>query len=1031
MEEKNYWKGLEQLNETPAFLKERDKEFTEEIPVEEIFGGKIGSKPTARRDFLKMMGFSLTAATIAASCKIPVEKAIPYVIKPEEIVPGLANYYASTYSDGNDYCSVLVKVRDGRPIKIEGNKFSTVTQGGTNARTQASILSLYDKGRLKGPKIDKADTDWSKIDSTVTAKLNEIKGKGGAIRILSSTLTSPSTKSAIADFAAVYPNTKHITYEPVSCAGILMANEKSFGKRVIPGYHFDKAKVIVAVAADFLGTWISPIEYTKQYVKNRKLKAENPEMSRHYHFEANLSLTGTNADKRVVVKDSDAGNAIATLYNNIATLAGKSTVTAGALSAKATKAMAKAAADLWAAKGMSLVVCGSNDSNVQVLVNAINYMLGNYGTTIDIENYSNLSQGYDKEVMELMNDMNAGKIDALIVYNSNPVYSLGKNFADAMKKVGTTISFNDREDETTSLVQYACPDHHYLESWNDAEPVKGKFSLCQPTINPLFKTRQAQESLLRWAGNSDTFDAYMKKYWAKNITTSSWDDIIRNGVYENSASTPTAVNFSADVTAAASAIASASNQSGWELSVYESIGIGNGKFANTPWLQEMPDPVTKIVWDNVVTIPVPYAKEKGLLDGDMVEVKSGNASIQLPVLLQPGQANNTVSIALGYGREKSGKAGDGVGKNAYPFVSFNGETFMYATSSVTLTPLGKKYELAMTQTHGTFEGRPIIKETTLTEYKKNRMAGNEEREEYDKILHETLYPQHEYNGLKWGMSIDLNACIGCGACIVGCGVENNVPVVGKNEVRRVHEMHWMRIDRYYSFAGKNDEKITKETNSQSEGYQNQYRDVEDWENVEVVHQPMLCQHCENAPCENVCPVAATNHSSEGLNQMAYNRCIGTRYCANNCPYKVRRFNWYDYTGADCFPWNTYGSDIESPANAGVTMMLDDLTRMVLNPDVVVRSRGVMEKCSFCVQRIQDGKLNAKKNNRPLVDGEIKTACQTACPADAIVFGNVNDKESEVSKLQENERTYYVLADLHTMPSVGYMTKVRNAEESQA
>jgi len=791
--------------------------------------------------------------------------------------------------------------------------------------------------------------------------------------------------------------------------------------------------VIVSVGADFLGTWISPIEYTKQYVINRKLKAENPEMSRHYHFEANLSLTGTNADKRVVVKDSETGSAIATLYNNIATLAGKPTVTAGNISAKATKALSKAAADLWAAKGMSLVVCGSNDSNVQVLVNAINYMLGNYGTTVDLENYSNLSQGYDKDVMELVNDMNAGKIDALIVYNTNPVYSLGNNFAEAMKKAGVTISFNDREDETTSLVKYACPDSHYLESWNDAEPVKGKFSLCQPTIRPLFKTRQAQESLLRWMGNTDTFDAYMKKYWNKNITTSSWEDIVRNGVYENSAPTITSAptNFSADVTAAASAVASASNKSGWELSVYESVGIGNGKFANTPWLQEMPDPITKIVWDNVVTIPVPYAKEKGLLDGDMVEIKSDSTSIQLPVLLQPGQANNTISIALGYGREKSGKAGDGVGKNVYPFVSFNGETFVYAASGVTITPLDKKYELAMTQTHGTFEGRPIVKETTLAEYKKHRMAGNEEREEYDKIRSETLYPQHPYNGLKWGMSIDLNACIGCGACIVGCNVENNVPVVGKNEVRRVHEMHWMRIDRYYSFAGKNEEKITKETNSQSEGYQNQYRDVEDWESVEVVHQPMICQHCENAPCENVCPVAATSHSSEGLNQMAYNRCIGTRYCANNCPYKVRRFNWYDYTGADCFPWNTYGSDIESPANAGVTMMLDDLTRMVLNPDVVVRSRGVMEKCSFCVQRIQDGKLNAKKNNRPLMDGEIKTACQTACPADAIVFGNVNDKESEVSKLQENERTYYVLADLHTLPSVGYMTKVRNAGENQA
>lgn len=1030
MEQKNYWKGIEQLQRTPEFIAERNKEFTEELPVEEIFGSKIASKPTARRDFLKMMGFSVAAATIAASCKIPVKKAIPYVIKPEEIVPGLANYYASTYIDGSDYCSVLVKVRDGRPIKIEGNKFSSVTKGGTNARTQASILSLYDKGRFNGPKIDNGNASWDEIDKTVVEKLKEISGKGGNIRILSSTIVSPSTKSAIADFAAAYPNTKHITYESVSQSGMMTANEKSFGKRVIPGYHFENAKVIVSLGADFLGTWISPIEFTKQYVKNRKLKASSPEMSRHYQFETRVSLTGTNADKRVAVKSADMGNVVATLYNNIAGFAGKATVTAGTLSDKATKALNKAATDLWAAKGASLVVCGSNDSNIQILVNGINFLLSNYGSTIDLDNYSNLCQGNDKEVMELVNDMNAGKIDALILYNSNPVYSLGNTFADAMKKVGVTISFNDRADETTSLVKFACPDHHYLESWNDAEPVKGKFSLSQPTINPLFKTRQAQESLLKWSGNNDTFDTYIQKYWAKNLSAASWDDVLRNGVYEPAAASASAVtNFAADVSAAASAVAGTKGN-GWDLVVYEGVGIGNGKYANNPWLQEMPDPVTKVVWDNVVNIPVPFAKEKGLLDGDMVEVKSGNVSIQLPVLLQPGQANNTVSIALGYGREKAGKAGNGVGQNVFPFVSFNGETFVYSASGVTVTPLGKHSDLAMTQTHHTFEGRPIVKETTLAEYKKNPMAGNEEREEYHKIKEETLYPEYHYNGLKWGMSIDLNACIGCGACVVSCNVENNVPVVGKDEVRRVHEMHWMRIDRYYSFAGKNDETITKETNSKSEGFQNQYRDVEDWESVEVIHQPMLCQHCENAPCENVCPVAATNHSSEGLNQMAYNRCIGTRYCANNCPYKVRRFNWLNYTNAECFPGNTYGSDIRSSSDA-VTMMLDDLTRMVLNPDVVVRSRGVMEKCSFCVQRIQDGKLNAKKHNRPLLDGEVKTACQTACPADAIVFGNLNDKESEVTKLNEDDRTFYVLADLHTLPSIGYMTKVRNKEEKTA
>ncbi|MEI7801283.1 MAG: TAT-variant-translocated molybdopterin oxidoreductase [Bacteroidota bacterium] len=1033
MENKTYWKGLAELEETPEFLHERDKEFTQELPIEEIFNSNFVQKPRARRDFLKMLGFSVTAATIAASCKIPVRQAIPYVIKPEEIVPGLANYYASTYADGSDYCSILVKTRDGRPIKIEGNSNSSVTKGGTSARAQASILSLYDKARTAFPKKSDQHIEWDAADVDIKTQLAAIKTKGGNIRILSSTILSPSTKSVIAEFGTYYGNTKHVVFEPMSNAGMLSANEKSFGKRTIPGYNFDKAKVIVSFGADFLGTWISPVEFTKQYVSNRKVSKEKAEMSRHYQFESHVSLTGSNADKRIAIKPSEQIEAVIALYNMIAGFAGKSGVTGGKVSDKASKSLNKAAAEMWANKGASLVVCGSNDTNCQTIVNAINDLLGSYGSTIDFDNALNFAQGFDKDFSDLVAEMEAGSVDALIIYNANPVYSFsnGKKFGDALKKVGLTVSFNDRKDETTALVTYHLPDHHYLESWNDAEPKAGKYSLSQPAINPIFSTRQVQDSFLKWMDATVDYNTYLKNNWEKNIYPtqsaiagfqSFWDSCLRIGVYEKATVTPSAVAFAGDVNAAASASTGGKSE-GMELVIYEPVSLGNGKYANVPWLLENPDPITKVVWDNVLMVPVPYAKENNLVDGDTVEVTANGVTLELPVVLQPGMANNTVATSVGLGREKVGRAGDGVGVNVYPFVSMNGDTMSYSNSKVTVKPTGKKYELAITQTHGTFEGRNVIQQTSLSEYKKNPKAGNESIEEYEHVNPITLYPQdqYQYPGLRWGMNIDLNSCIGCGACQVACSTENNVPVVGKDEVRRVHEMHWIRIDRYYSFAGEEKERITKESHSNAVGLGNQYDNVKDWEDIEVVHQPMLCQHCENAPCENVCPVAATNHSSEGLNQMTYNRCIGTRYCANNCPYKVRRFNWFDYTTADSFPWNTYDK------SQGVAMMIDDLTRMVLNPDVTVRSRGVIEKCSFCVQKLQDAKLNAKKQDRPLLDGEARTACQSACPADAIVFGDVNNKETAVSKTREDERNYYVLAELHVKPSIGYMVKVRNNE----
>jgi len=1027
MENKTYWKGLEELHQTSSFLATKDKEFSEELPVEEIFNENLVGKSKSRRDFLKMMGFSVSAAAIAASCRIPVKEAIPFVIKPEEVTPGVANYYASTFSDGADYCSILVKVRDGRPIKIEGNKFSTVTKGGTSARAQGSILSLYDKYRLQNPTVGGKNASWEVVDKEIADQLSAVKAKGGKIKILSSSVNSPSTKQLIADFGTYFGNCELIQWEPISVSAIAAANEKSFGKKIIPSYNFANAWSVVGFGCDFLGTWISPIEFTKQYVKNRKITHDNPVMSKHFHFESRLSLTGSNADVRRVVKPSQEGLAIISLYNKIASKAGASTLSGGSLDSATEKILDEAANHLWDNKGKSLVVCGSNSVSNQTVVNGINNLLGNYGSTIDLGSSINLNQGSDADVNRLVDEMNNGGVDVLMIANCNPVYDHpnGKAFAEALKKVGTTISFNSHADETGSVCKYACPDNHYLESWNDAEPVSGMYSICQPTIVNIFKTRQMQDSMLMWIGNANGYYSYIQKNWKQNIFTkqstegnfqSFWDNSVRNGIFETSTHA-TGGTFTGDLGSAANDIASvAGGSKGVEVVFYEKVGMGNGKYANNPWLQELPDPVSKITWDNYLSVSYKMANDElHVVDGDIVTLKVGSNSVDLPVLVQPGQADGTASVAVGYGRTMAGRAGSSVGVNVYPMIPVVNGMMQYFASSASISKTGKNIQFAQTQTHNTIEGRAILQETTLDEYKKDPMAGNEERAEYEEFK-TTLYPKREYNGIKWGMSIDLNSCTGCGACVIGCQSENNVPVVGKSEVIRVHEMSWMRIDRYYSFSNNGGERVTEE---------GKYNTIADYQHVNVTFQPMLCQHCTNAPCENVCPVSATNHSSEGLNQMAYNRCIGTRYCANNCPYKVRRFNWLDYTAADSFPANEPWKDPIRPF--GNPEMTDDLTRMVLNPDVTVRTRGVMEKCSFCVQRIQDAKLLAKKEDRVMVDGDVMTACQTACPADAITFGNILDEKSGVAKDFENERTFFVLAELNTQPSIGYMTKIRNTE----
>ena len=1061
MSENKIWQSFGELKGSEELAKKIENEFQEELPFEDRSGKGWLDATAPRRDFLKYLGFSTAAAAIAAGCKTPVRKAVPYANKPADLVPGVSKYYATTYVQDGDVLPILAKVRDGRPIKIEGNDECTYTGGKTSARAQASVLDLYDTNRLTHPKRKVGDKfeevpTFDQLDKMIAAAM------AGATNpvLLTSTLTSPTTKEIISKYAGL----KHVQYDADSFSGMLMANEATFGKRAIPNYNFANAKVIVSLGADFLGTWLNPVEFARQYSQTRKLKDGGSEMSRHLQFESHMSPTGACADERFTHRPSEAGPVALALYASIV-----GNAATPALNDKAKAGIAKAAAELSANKGAALVVSGSNDVNVQTIVNAINSTIGAYGSTIDWSTTLNYRQGVDKDITDLIDQMNTGQVGALMIYGANPLYNYhaADKFKAAMAKVKTKISFNEYLDETSQACDFIVPSHHFLESWGDAEPKSGYISFIQPAIHPLFKTRAFQTSLLKWSGNNIDYETYFKNYWeAKLGSRDAFETTLQKGVIDPKAGTTTTIITTPAVTdslpaktksqttaiqtttgsaggynggsveAAAAAISGTRKGGNAELVLYQKVSIGTGKQSSNPWLQELPDPITKAAWDNYVMMSMPMAKEIvgiDLIGGSERHVNkyeyfpekpvvtvtvAGKTPVDLPILIIPGMDPNTIAIAVGYGRtDKLGLAAGNVGQNVYHLSSSNGTTRDYYSPDITVAKADKpKYRIAQSQVHNSYEHRTeVVKETSLASFVKDRKQFMRFREELaadfapktgDFRKEATIYPDHPQPGLKWGMSIDMNSCTACGACVVACHAENNVPVVGKSEVARYHDMHWLRIDRYF---------VTDENNPD---------DVK-----AVVFQPMLCQHCDNAPCENVCPVAATNHNGEGINQMAYNRCIGTRYCANNCPYKVRRFNWADYTGADSFP-NNRDQKLIGKLDPVVEQMNDDLTRMVLNPDVVVRSRGVMEKCSFCIQRLQEAKLDAKKANTTLADGKAKTACMQACPTDAIVFGNVKDNESTIVKTraEHEERLFYVIEQLHTLPNVNYLAKIRNTSE---
>jgi Fe-S-cluster-containing dehydrogenase component/anaerobic selenocysteine-containing dehydrogenase len=1001
----------------------------------------------SRREFLEASGFGLFVSALAGCSRAPVQNAFGYIQQPEGAVPGRSDWYASVCGACPAGCGLLVKNRDGRPIKLEGNPKHPLSHGGLCAAGQAAVLGLYDSQRLQSPLIAGKPAAWDQVDQELRARLKDIRARGGAVRFLSETIISPTKLAMIRRFLEGearlsnskeqpakdgehwkrFADARHVIYDPLSSSAILSAYERTHGARILPRYRLDNADVIVSLDADFLGTWINPVAFTAEYQRGRVPEGKPARMSYHVQFESRMSLTGTSADERFAVPPEHLGPLLSHLAVRLARKRpvpleraelGQPPVPADLLDHLAER--------LWQARGRSLVLCGSQDVHVQVLANFVNHLLDAYGATILLDRPAYARQGDDRQLSALLEEIREGRVAALFIADVNPVYELpgGEDLKGYLQRIPLVVSFGDHSDESVALAHYVCPESHFLESWGDAEPAAGVVSVVQPALRPLGNSRTLMESLAAWMNQPQGAYELVQQHWEEAIYPrrekdkedkkeesfqSFWDETVERGYAEVKAEALAVGNFELDeVKLHALADAAERPTDNLTLVLYPTIALLDGRHALNPWLQELPDPVTKVTWDNYACLSPATAAGLGVEDGDVVRIGSGAHDgqahgLELPVLIQPGQHDRVVAVALGYGRQGTERFAkiapewiearpllgpNGlVGTNAAPWLALEAGALRYQRSGITLTKTGQTHPLARTQRHHTItvpdrlatpgaRRRPMIEETTLSAYRENPQSGGETPSEHNA----GLWPDdHPYTGKRWGMVIDLARCTGCSACVVACQAENNVPVVGRDEVRRSREMHWIRLDRYYSDAA---------------------------DNVDTAHQPMLCHHCENAPCENVCPVLATVHSEEGLSQQIYNRCVGTRYCANNCPYKVRRFNWFRYARDD------------------------QRENLVLNPDVTVRSRGVMEKCSFCAQRIQEAKLEAKRLGRRLADGEIQPACQQSCPAQAIVFGDLNDPKSRVSQLVASPRHYQVLAELNIRPAIGYLRRVRNREAGE-
>ena len=1024
---REYWRSLEEVAETPEFKAFLHREFPQ--------NASEWLDPVGRRGFLKLMGASLALAGVSACTRQPTEELVPYVRQPEELVPGKPLYYATAMPFNGAGMGLLVESHEGRPTKIEGNPEHPSSRGTTDLFAQAAILGLYDPDRSQTiTSLGEIRTFDAFVNAVGAALSSQQTRQGAGVRILSETVASPTLAAQIREFLVRFPQAKWVQWEPVGRHNARAGSRLAFGDYVDPQYAIEKADVILSLDADFLCTGASGLKHSRAFASRRRFDGDRGQINRLYAVESSPTNTGSRADHRLPLRASE----IEVFARALATQLGVAGVAGGTVPEAGTRWMGPLAKDLQANRGRGIVIAGDGQpAIVHALAHAMNDALGNVGATVAYTQTTE-AQPIDQRagLQELVGEMNAGRVDFLLVLSGNPVYSapVDLKFADALQKVGLRAHLGLYEDETAALCHWHIPETHFLEMWSDVRSDDGTVSIVQPLIAPLYNGKSAHEVIaaLGTAGQRSGYDV-VREYWSKETgvslqatgvpangraaaptngrgvaptngggiapTTPSavapangaqlaaataapiaaapvpaqspfdreWRKWLHDGIVPDTAFMPRPValqgNFAAQAPAAVSA-------QGMEVVFRPDPSIFDGRFANNAWLQELPKSLTKLTWDNAALISPATASRLNLISGDVVELKQGGRTLRIPVWLVPGHAPDLLTLNLGYGRTRAGRAGNNIGFNVNVLRTTASPDVL---TGVELVKTGDTYDLASTQDHWSLEGRNLVRVGTTAQFAADPEFAKKQEEQPLNGL--SMYGQFKYEGYSWGMAIDQNVCNGCNACVVACQAENNVPVVGKSQVMNGREMHWLRIDRYYTG---------------------------DLENPDTYHQPMLCQQCETAPCEVVCPVAATVHNSEGLNDMVYNRCVGTRYCSNNCPYKVRRFNFLLYSD-----WNTPSLKLQR------------------NPDVTVRSRGVMEKCTYCVQRINLARITAKLDDRQIRDGEVTTACEAACPTQAIVFGNINDPNSRVSKLKASPLNYGLLEELNTKPRTTYLAIVRN------
>ena len=959
---RDYWRSLNELADSEEFDEIIEREFPRQAGMLDTLN---------RRDFLKVLGAALALAGMTACVPEPQEKILPYVNPPEAMIPGKSVYYASAMVEDGYARGVLIETTMGRPIKVEGNPLHPGSLGASDVFMQASILDLYDPERAHQIKNGGVAKTWQDFTAAIGAAL----AGGAGLRILSGPVTSPSLTAQIQALLAKYPGSKWVIYSPTMRSNTLMGARAAFGQPYEPVYNFSKADVVLSLDCDFMVSEPGSLRYSHDFAARHQPISANGTMNRLYMVESSATLTGAAADHHLSVKPSQVeafARAVASrLGVNVpapsGTIPGQSWLDA-------------LAADLKKAGPAALVLAGERQpAAVHALAHAMNQALGAIGNTVNLLPPVVTPDDPAAGLAGLVQELNSGAVTTLVILDGNPVYSAPADldFAAAMKKAKTSVYLAYHEDETAAQATWVIPAAHYMEMWSDARAYDGTASIIQPVILPLYGGKSPHElvAALGGAGDAKGLDL-LRAFWQGQMKSATnfdaaWRDLLSKGIAPDTAG-QAATNLPQATAAVQSGAASggAPDAGALEIVFEADPTTGDGRYANNAWLQELPKPLTKLTWDNVALFSPATAQRLGVKDGDVVTLKLRGRSVDAPALTQPGQPDDVVGVTLGYGRKAGGRVLEGTGFNAY---AIRPSTAPWFDGGLEVARTGGTYPLALTHEHFSMENRDLVREATLSEYQSNPKFAQLD-ELYPQTLYNETFPSQ--SGYSWGMAINLSACIGCNACVVACQAENNIPSVGKDQVTRGREMHWLRIDRYYK------------------GDPNQVQ--------ATFFEPVPCMHCEKAPCEPVCPVEATSHSSEGLNEMTYNRCVGTRYCSNNCPYKVRRFNFYKYQDFDTEPY-----------------------KAMRNPNVSVRMRGVMEKCTYCVQRINRARITSEEQGRTIQDGEVKTACQQACPTNAIVFGNIADPGSAVSQQKATPLNYGLLADLGTRPRTTYLGKVTN------